>query len=82
MQIVDADTARNLRTYTTAALRAYERGKRVYPRHVERVADVAEQTLRERLAREGKRRGRVNLSDWRAALRAVALRLRQEQAGW
>jgi hypothetical protein len=74
--------ARNLGTFTRAALRAYERGLRLFPNAVEQVADEAEQQLRERLVREGKPQRRVTIYDWRAALRAVALRLRQEQAGW
>jgi hypothetical protein len=77
-----ADTARNLGAYTRAALRLYERGQRMYPRYVEQVADGAEQKVRERLAREGKRQGRVTVYDWRATLRELALWLRQEQAGW
>jgi hypothetical protein len=77
-----AETTRNLGIFTPAALRAYESGQRRYPLSVEQVADLAEQQLRERLVHEGKRQGRVTVYDWRAALRAVALQLRQEQAGW
>lgn len=76
------DTPRNVGVFTRATLRAYRRGQQVFPHTVEQVADMAEQQMRERLVREGKRQGRVTVYDWRAALRAVALRLRQEQAGW
>ena len=66
------DMARNLGLFTRAVLRAYERAQEEQPDAVEQVADLAEQKIRERLVREGKREGRVKAADWNAAQREVA----------